>query len=227
MLTFSGCYYGYGYGYGSASRNVPKTTAAVDTIPTLSLPSLADDSGMFVFPGVTWGMTQSEVESALGVSFGDLTSFSDGGGYGDINVNYIVDGKVSVGMMPVFDAKGGLSSLSIYFEDIYTADQLDELYQDAVAEATAAFGDPVKVTPEDRKVSNTTYHTETTFWFHDVSETQQTSLQIGYTDAGRGTSAIVIGVNSYDPADVSEEESSEGESVSSADETEAESTSAQ
>jgi hypothetical protein len=204
MITLSGCYYGYG-GYGSWSQNTPKTTAAVDTIPALEMSELADSTGMFVFPGVTWGMTQEEVESALGISIGTLTEFADGGGYADLNVNYNVDGKISVGMMPVFDEDGGLSSLSIYFEDLYTAEELDQLYADTVADATAAFGDPAKVTPEDRDVNNTTYHTETTFWFFDVSETQQTSLQIGTTDVGKGTNAVIIGVNSYDPATLEDE----------------------
>ena len=217
-LLLSGCF-GYGMGYGRYRNQVPKTTAARETLEEFDINDLRRGPGdSFQYKDLAWGSTAERVEEVLGTSIGTTNAFADGGGYGDINISIKLADFISVGVMPVFDTKG-LSMLTFYFEDVYTAEQLDDLYGRLQEICTGAFGEPEKITPETRETNGVTFRTETTFWYAPVSDTQVTSLQIGKTDTGRGTNAVVIGVNSYNPEELEEE--STGEDGSEAEDTEA------
>ena len=131
---------------------------------------------------------------------------------------------ISVGMQPVFDPDGGLTTLTVYFEDTYTAEQLDELFDKAVAAAREAFGDEDKYQENDQDGGKgTVYHTTGAFWYNETDQYgdyTMNSFQIGKLDSGNGTSAVVIGVNIYDPSQIEEESSEEGsDSDESAEET--------
>ena len=127
---------------------------------------------------------------------------------------------ISVGMQPVFDPDGGLTTLTVYFEDTYTAEQLDELFDKAVAAAREAFGDEEN---DQDGGKGTVYHTTGAFWYNETDQYgdyTMNSFQIGKLDSGNGTSAVVIGVNIYDPSQIEEESSEEGsDSDESAEET--------
>lgn len=127
-------------------------------------------------------------------------------------------------MQPVFDPDGGLTTLTVYFEDTYTAEQLDELFDKAVAAAREAFGDEDKYQENDQDGGKgTVYHTTGAFWYNETDQYgdyTMNSFQIGKLDSGNGTSAVVIGVNIYDPSQIEEESSEEGsDSDESAEET--------
>ena len=121
---------------------------------------------------------------------------------------------ISVGMQPVFDPDGGLTTLTVYFEDTYTAEQLDELFDKAVAAAREAFGDEDNYQENDQDGGKgTVYHTTGAFWYNETDQYgdyTMNSFQIGKLDSGNGTSAVVIGVNIYDPSQIEEESSEEG-----------------
>ena len=121
---------------------------------------------------------------------------------------------ISVGMQPVFDPNGGLTTLTVYFEDTYTAEQLDELFDKAVAAAREAFGDEDNYQENDQDGGKgTVYHTTGAFWYNETDQYgdyTMNSFQIGKLDSGNGTSAVVIGVNIYDPSQIEEESSEEG-----------------
>ena len=123
---------------------------------------------------------------------------------------------ISVGMQPVFDPDGGLTTLTVYFEDTYTAEQLDDLFDKAVAAAREAFGDEDKYQENDQDGGKgTVYHTTGAFWYNETDQYgdyTMNSFQIGKLDSGNGTSAVVIGVNIYDPSQIEEESSEEGSS---------------
>ena len=117
-------------------------------------------------------------------------------------------------MQPVFDPDGGLTTLTVYFEDTYTAEQLDELFDKAVAAAREAFGDEDNYQENDQDGGKgTVYHTTGAFWYNETDQYgdyTMNSFQIGKLDSGNGTSAVVIGVNIYDPSQIEEESSEEG-----------------
>ena len=133
---------------------------------------------------------------------------------GDINYSVKLLNYISVGMQPVFDPDGGLTTLTVYFEDTYTAEQLDELFDKAVAAAREVFGDEDKYQENDQDGGKgTVYHTTGAFWYNETDQYgdyTMNSFQIGKLDSGNGTSAVVIGVNIYDPSQIEEESSEEG-----------------
>ena len=194
MLSAAGCYYGSGMGYGSyANANKIKTTAAADTLEEFKITDFQASDGTFQTMG-------------------------------DINYSVKLLNYISVGMQPVFDPDGGLTTLTVYFEDTYTAEQLDELFDKAVAAAREAFGDEDKYQENDQDGGKgTVYHTTGAFWYNETDQYgdyTMNSFQIGKLDSGNGTSAVVIGVNIYDPSQIEEESSEEGsDSDESAEET--------
>ena len=113
-----------------------------------------------------------------------------------------------------YNAEGGLTTLTVYFEDTYTAEQLDDLFDKAVAAAREAFGDEDKYQENDQDGGKgTVYHTTGAFWYNETDQYgdyTMNSFQIGKLDSGNGTSAVVIGVNIYDPSQIEEESSEEG-----------------
>ena len=138
---------------------------------------------------------------------------------GRYNLKVDPDAKIediSVGMQPVYNAEGGLTTLAVYFEDTYTAEQLDDLFDKAVAAAREAFGDEDKYQENDQDGGKgTVYHTTGAFWYNETDQYgdyTMNSFQIGKLDSGNGTSAVVIGVNIYDPSQIEEESSEEGSS---------------
>lgn len=207
----AGCY-GYGYGnYGNMTSRIPKTTAAKDTLEEFDIAGMRAEDGTYQFPGLEWGATKEQVEEALGVSLSETRDTQDGY-YADINYSILVRDRISVGFMPVFGEEG-LELVSIYFENVYTAEELDTLYDDLVTLCTANFGEPDEVKPEQQTSGGMTFNCETTFWYHQIDETHMTSLQVGKTDTGTGTDGVVLGVNNYNPQEI-EEESTDGETDS-------------
>ena len=81
---------------------------------------------------------------------GTTTAFTEGETMGDINYSVKLLNYISVGMQPVYNAEGGLTTLTVYFEDTYTAEQLDDLFDKAVAAAREAFGDEDKYQENDQ-----------------------------------------------------------------------------
>lgn len=228
--AMAGCY-GYGYGnYSSRMNQVPKTTAAKDTLDEFDIASLQREDGTFQFGDLAWGSGQQEVEEALGAQIKETVAFTDGGGYGDLNYSIKLLDKVSLGLMPIFDKEDGLSCMTFYFENVYTAEQLDSFYTDLVALCISHFGEPDEVKPEERESNGTKFTCETNFWYHEVSPTQMTTLQVAKTDTGKGTDAVILGVNTYNPEEetseavsgeeTEQEESSEAVSGSEEEETE-------
>ena len=84
----------------------------------------------------------------------------------------------------------------------------------AVAAAREAFGDEDNYQENDQDGGKgTVYHTTGAFWYNETDQYgdyTMNSFQIGKLDSGNGTSAVVIGVNIYDPSQIEEESSEEG-----------------
>ncbi len=218
MLSAAGCYYGSGYGYNSyANANKVKTTAAADTLDEFKITDFQASDGTYQYKDLGWLSSYEDLEKAVGMSIGTTTAFTEGETMGDLNYSVKLLDYISVGMQPVFDPDGGLTTLTIYFEDTYTAEQLDELFDKAVDAAREAFGDEDNYQESDQDGGRgTVYHTTGAFWYRDTDQYgdyTMNSFQIGKLDSGNGTSAVVIGVNIYDPTKI-EEESSEEESGS-------------
>lgn len=206
--AMTGCYESY---YSSSRyRQTPKTTAAKDTLEDFDISSFRRSDGTYQFGDLEWGSSMEAVEQALGVEISQTVAFSDGGGYGDLNYCIKLLDKVSVGLMPVFDPDEGLSCLTFYFENVYTAEELDSFYDDLNDICKAAFGEPDEVKPEERESNGMTLKCETTFWYHEISPTEMTSFQLAKTDSGRGTDAVILGVNHYNPQEETSEDGSSG-----------------
>lgn len=215
MLSAAGCYYGSGYGYSSySSASKVKTTAAADTLDEFKITDFQASDGTYQYKDLGWLSSYEDLENEVGMSIGTTTAFSEGETMGDLNYSVKLLDYVSVGMQPVFDPDGGLTTLTIYFEDTYTAEQLDELFDKAVEAAREAFGDEDKYQESQQDGGRgTVYNTTGAFWYRDTDKYGDytvNSFQIGKLDSGNGTSAVVIGVNIYDPTKVEEESSEEG-----------------
>lgn len=142
MLSAAGCYYGSGMGYGSyANANKIKTTAAADTLEEFKITDFQAADGTFQYKDLGWLSSYQDLEKEIAMPIGTTTAFTEGETMGDINYSVKLLDYISVGMQPVFDPDGGLTTLTVYFEDTYTAEQLDELFDKAVAAAREAFGD--------------------------------------------------------------------------------------
>ena len=217
MLSAAGCYYGSGMGYGSyANANKIKTTAAADTLEEFKITDFQASDGTFQYKDLGWLSSYQDLEKEIGMPIGTTTAFTEGETMGDINYSVKLLNYISVGMQPVYNAEGGLTTLTVYFEDTYTAEQLDELFDKAVAAAREAFGDEDKYQENDQDGGKgTVYHTTGAFWYNETDQYgdyTMNSFQIGKLDSGNGTSAVVIGVNIYDPSQIEEESSEEGNS---------------
>ena len=216
MLSVTGCYYGSGMGgYGSyANANKVKTTAAADTLEEFKITDFQAADGTFQYKDLGWLSSYEDLEKEIAMPIGTTNAFTEGDTMGDINYSIKLLDHISVGMQPVFDPDGGLTTLTVYFEDTYTAEQLDELFDEAVSAAREAFGDEDKYQESDQDGGRgTTYHTTGAFWYNETDQYgdyTMNSFQIGKLDSGNGTSAVVIGVNIYDPTKIEEESSEEG-----------------
>ena len=216
MLSAAGCYYGSGMGYGSyANANKIKTTAAADTLEEFKITDFQASDGTFQYKDLGWLSSYQDLEKEIAMPIGTTTAFTEGETMGDINYSVKLLNYISVGMQPVYNAEGGLTTLTVYFEDTYTAEQLDDLFDKAVA-AREAFGDEDKYQENDQDGGKgTVYHTTGAFWYNETDQYgdyTMNSFQIGKLDSGNGTSAVVIGVNIYDPSQIEEESSEEGSS---------------
>ena len=217
MLSAAGCYYGSGMGYGSyANANKIKTTAAADTLEEFKITDFQASDGTFQYKNLGWLSSYQDLEKEIGMPIGTTIAFTEGETMGDINYSVKLLNYISVGMQPVFDPEGGLTTLTVYFEDTYTAEQLDELFDKAVDAAREAFGDEDNYQESDQDGGRgTVYHTTGAFWYNETDQYgdyTMNSFQIGKLDSGNGTSAVVIGVNIYDPTKIEEESSEEGNS---------------
>ena len=217
MLSAAGCYYGSGMGYGSyANANKIKTTAAADTLEEFKITDFQASDGTFQYKDLGWLSSYQDLEKEIAMPIGTTTAFTEGETMGDINYSVKLLNYISVGMQPVYNAEGGLTTLTVYFEDTYTAEQLDDLFDKAVAAAREAFGDEDKYQENDQDGGKgTVYHTTGAFWYNETDQYgdyTMNSFQIGKLDSGNGTSAVVIGVNIYDPSQIEEESSEEGSS---------------
>lgn len=215
MLSAAGCYYGSGMGYGSyANANKIKTTAAADTLEEFKITDFQAADGTFQYKDLGWLSSYQDLEKEIAMPIGTTTAFTEGETMGDINYSVKLLNYISVGMQPVFDPNGGLTTLTVYFEDTYTAEQLDELFDKAVAAAREAFGDEDNYQENDQDGGKgTVYHTTGAFWYNETDQYgdyTMNSFQIGKLDSGNGTSAVVIGVNIYDPSQIEEESGEEG-----------------
>lgn len=222
-VALSGCYFGYGSYYSSYSSSV-KTTASPETVQELDLTSLQADDGTYRFADLPWGSTYTDLETLLDTSIGTTTAFTDGETLGDLNYSYRILDYITVGLQPLYDADGGLSCITFYFETTYTSEQMDQIYDDIKEALRELYGEEDKEEASSQTSGSLTYETVTTFWFHEVSEHEMTSLQLGKLDSGSGTTAVVLGANIYDPT-LDEEETSEEGAESQA--SEAESTAAE
>lgn len=199
-VAAAGCY-GYGsYNSFGSSANRVKTTASPETVEVLDLLDLQDDDGTFQYSKLPWGSSYKDLEALIETPVGTTTAFDDGETLGDINYSYQVLDYLTVGLQPLYDPDGGLSCITFYFETTYTSQQLDQIYDEIQEAAREAFGKEDKEESSDQSSGNLTYQTTTSFWYHEVSEQQMTSFQLGKLDSGNGTAAVVIGVNIYDPA---------------------------
>ena len=161
MLSAAGCYYGSGMGYGSyANANKIKTTAAADTLEEFKITDFQAADGTFQYKDLGWLSSYQDLEKEIAMPIGTTTAFTEGETMGDINYSVKLLNYISVGMQPVFDPNGGLTTLTVYFEDTYTAEQLDELFDKAVAAAREAFGDEDNYQENDQDGGKgTVYHT--------------------------------------------------------------------
>ena len=184
MLSAAGCYYGSGMGYGSyANANKIKTTAAADTLEEFKITDFQASDGTFQYKDLGWLSSYQDLEKEIGMPIGTTTAFTEGETMGDINYSVKLLNYISVGMQPVFDPDGGLTTLTVYFEDTYTAEQLDELFDKAVAAAREAFGDEDKYQENDQDGGKgTVYHTTGAFWYNETDQYgdyTMNSFQIG------------------------------------------------
>ncbi len=217
--AMTGCmgYGSYG-GYSGYSNRVPKTTAAKETLEEFDVGSLRTEEGVFQYQTLQWGATREEVGNYMGVTLDEGVTFSDGSSYNDANYSILLKDKVSLGMMPTFDVDGGLSCMSFYFENIYTAEELDAFYEEVVDACITEFGEPHAVRDQVDESNGTEYSSVTAMWYYEIDDTHTTSLQVGKLDSGRGTDAVVLGVNIYDPALILEETTSQENSEESTEE---------
>ena len=172
MLSAAGCYYGSGMGYGSyANANKIKTTAAADTLEEFKITDFQASDGTFQYKDLGWLSSYQDLEKEIGMPIGTTTAFTEGETMGDINYSVKLLNYISVGMQPVFDPEGGLTTLTVYFEDTYTAEQLDELFDKAVAAAREAFGDEDNYQENDQDGGKgTVYHTTGAFWYNETDQ---------------------------------------------------------
>ena len=208
-LGASGCY--FGMNNYNRYRNQIKTTAAPESVEEMLITDLKHGDEYFEMKGLPWGSTLSEFQEFVGVPVSETTSFTEGESMADINYSVRLADAITVGMEPVFSKEGGLMSISVYFQTVYTAEQLDAIYDRVIALAEKAFGEKEKETSEESSSSNVTYTTTVSFWYAEKSESEMTTLQIGKINSGNGTDAVVVGINCYDPALVEEKTSSEAE----------------
>ena len=150
-----------GMGYGSyANANKIKTTAAADTLEEFKITDFQAADGTFQYKDLGWLSSYQDLEKEIAMPIGTTTAFTEGETMGDINYSVKLLNYISVGMQPVFDPNGGLTTLTVYFEDTYTAEQLDELFDKAVAAAREAFGDEDNYQENDQDGGKgTVYHT--------------------------------------------------------------------
>lgn len=219
IMTAAGCYYG-GYGNYNAYSNQIKTTAAADTLEDFQITDFVAKDGTYQYKSLGWLSSYKDLEELIGMSVGTTTAFTEGETMGDINYSIKLFDYVSVGMQPVFDAEGGLTTLTVYFEETYTAEQLDTLFDKVLEASRKAFGDEDKYQEAEQDAGNgTIYNTTAAFWYRDTDkygDYTQNSFQIGKLDTGNGTSAVVIGANIFDPTAIEEESESENNEASSA-----------
>ncbi len=210
VTALTGCmgYGGYG-GYSGYSNRVPKTTAAKETLEEFDLSTLRTEEGVFQYQTLKWGSTREEVGNYMGIALDQGVTFSDGSSYNDMNYSMLLEDMVSLGMMPTFDPEGGLSCLSFYFENIYTAEQLDRFFDDVVDSCKDIYGEPDELREQTEESNGIEYSSVTAMWFYEIDDSHTTSLQVGKLDSGRGTDAVVLGVNIYDPNQIEEETASE------------------
>lgn len=213
MTAMTGCY-GYGSygGYSSYSNQVPKTTAAKETLEEFDISTLRTAEGVYQFQELEWGATKQELGEYLGITLDQGVTFSDGSSYCDVNYSLLLEDKISLGMMPTFDVDGGLMCLSFYFENIYTAAELDAFFEDVVEVCVSEFGEADEMREQVDESNGVEYSSVTAMWFYEIDDTHTTSLQVGKLDSGRGTDAVVVGVNIYDPHDIIEETTEEAAS---------------
>ena len=204
-LGASGCYYGMG-SYSSYANQI-KTTAAPETVEEFKITDLKANEEFFQFKNLSWGSTLAQFEEFIGKPVDETTGFTEGESMADVNYSVKLADAFTVGIQPVFDKEGGLMSISIYYQTVYTADQLDAIYDRVVGLAEKAFGEKEKETSEETTASRGTYTQTVSFWYAEKSESEMTSLQIGKIDSGSGTEAVVVGVNCFDPAILEEETS--------------------
>lgn len=218
MLSAAGCYYGTGFGYNSYGNSASrvKTTAAADTLDEFKITDFQASDGTYQYKDLGWLSSYEDLEKEIGMPIGTTTAFTEGETMGDINYSVKLLNYISVGMQPVYDPDGGLTTLTIYFEDTYTAAQLDELFDKAVDAARDAFGDEDNYQESQQDGGRgTVYNTTGVFWYRETDQYgdyTMNSFQIGKLDSGNGTTAVVIGVNIYDPTKIEEESSEEGNS---------------
>lgn len=203
VLGTTGCFYGMN-SYGQMRQQI-KTTAAADTLEDTLITDFRTEDGMFQFKDLSWGSSKADLEAMINLPVSATTAFTDGAVLGDINYSVKLMDYISVGMQPIFDGDGGLTSLSIYFEKTYSADQLSEIFEKAKEAAAAAFGPEDLLQTENRDNGNMEYVSTTAFWYNQIDEHTMNTLQIGKLDQGNGTEAVVIGVNIYDPTLIEEE----------------------
>ena len=215
MLSAAGCYYGAEWAMALMQmQNKIKTTQQLIHQRSFKITDFQAADGTFQYKDLGWLSSYQDLEKEIAMPIGTTTAFTEGETMGDINYSVKLLNYISVGMQPVFDPNGGLTTLTVYFEDTYTAEQLDELFDKAVAAAREAFGDEDNYQENDQDGGKgTVYHTTGAFWYNETDQYgdyTMNSFQIGKLDSGNGTSAVVIGVNIYDPSQIEEESSEEG-----------------
>ena len=143
-----------------ANANKIKTTAAADTLEEFKITDFQASDGTFQYKDLGWLSSYQDLEKEIAMPIGTTTAFTEGETMGDINYSVKLLNYISVGMQPVYNAEGGLTTLTVYFEDTYTAEQLDDLFDKAVAAAREAFGDEDKYQENDQDGGKgTVYHT--------------------------------------------------------------------
>lgn len=114
MLSAAGCYYGSGMGYGSyANANKIKTTAAADTLEEFKITDFQAADGTFQYKDLGWLSSYQDLEKEIAMPIGTTTAFTEGETMGDINYSVKLLNYISVGMQPVFDPNGGLTTLTV------------------------------------------------------------------------------------------------------------------
>ena len=233
LFSASGCFSYGGYGYGNYRSQI-KTTASPENATVFDLKNLQAEDGSFELKGLPWGSSVSDVEAYAGMPVGATSAFVEGETLADMNYSVKIGNHYTVGFEPLFSKEGTLMSLSLYYEQTYTSEQMDEILDEVVALAVEAFGKEDKTDTSVVESGKQKFTTTGYFWYQPVEDGLMTSLQIGKVNDGSSTTAVVIGINRYDPALIessSEEGSDEGQtggadSPAAADSTEAEAVSA-